>query len=173
MPGFTFPPVGRLGLTSPPSRPLILHGLRYYVPLRLPLHHPGSLRSTLVRRYLASPLSFVSHHRAGDRLLVPSLLTIPVAFPVSFLTRSLRSSRVPRLPLCAHAPFLVSGGVLPFAIARRGLIPSSKSKLSAFPVTTTGYPCFPYRPQIYNFRRSVARPTHSLHPASHPTSRLS
>ena len=59
MPGFTFPPVGRLGLTSPPSRPLILHGLRYYVPLRLPLHHPSSLRSTLVRRYLASPLSFV------------------------------------------------------------------------------------------------------------------
>ncbi len=45
-------------------------------------------------------------------------------------------------------------------------MPSSKYKLSAFPVTTTGYPCFPYGPQIYHFRRSIARPTHSLHPAS-------
>ncbi len=30
-------------------------------------------------------------------------------------------------------------------------MPSSKSKLSAFPVTTTGYPCFPYGPQRLQF----------------------
>jgi len=48
-----------------------------------------------------------------------------------------------------------------------GLMPSSSSKLSAFPVTITGYPCFPYGPQRFAFRRSVTRPTHSLHLASY------
>ena len=47
-----------------------------------------------------------------------------------------------------------------------GLMPSSSSKLSAFPVTITGYPCFPDGPQRFAFRRSVTRPTHSLHLAS-------
>ncbi len=40
--------------------------------------------------------------------------SIPVAmFPVSHLTRSWRFSQVPRLPLCAHAPLVItdSGGV--------------------------------------------------------------
>ena len=53
MPGFTFPPVGPLGLGSPPSRPSIRFGLRYYDPLRLPLLRLGSLRITLDPRYPA------------------------------------------------------------------------------------------------------------------------
>ena len=53
------------------------------------------------------------------------------------------------------------------AVTRWRLLPSSKSKLSAFPATTAGYRCFPYRPQFYNFRKSVTRPTHSLHLASY------
>ena len=53
------------------------------------------------------------------------------------------------------------------AVTRWRLMPSSKSKLSAFPATTAGYRYFPYRPQIYNFRKSVTRPTHSLHLASY------
>jgi len=53
MPGFTFPSVGPLGLSSPPSRPSSYFGHRYYDPLRLPLLHLGSLRSSLVYRYLA------------------------------------------------------------------------------------------------------------------------
>ena len=53
MPGFTFPSVGRLGLTSPPSRSSYFIDLRYYDPLRLPLLRLGSLRISLVSRYLA------------------------------------------------------------------------------------------------------------------------
>ena len=59
MPGFSFPPVGPLGLGSPPSRPSP-SGRRYYDPLRLPLHHLGSLRFALDPRYLARTRSFVS-----------------------------------------------------------------------------------------------------------------
>ncbi len=53
MPGFTFPPVGPLGLGSPPSRPSHFLGRRYYDPLRLPRLPLGSLRLTLDPRYLA------------------------------------------------------------------------------------------------------------------------
>ena len=52
MPGFTFPSVGPLGLSSPPSRPSTSDH-RYYDPLRLPLLHLGSLRISLDPRYLA------------------------------------------------------------------------------------------------------------------------
>ncbi len=38
-----------------------------------------------------------------------------------------------------------------FAIAHLGLMPSSTRKLSAFTVTTTGYPCFPYGPLSFDF----------------------
>ena len=88
--------------------------------------------------------------------------------PVSFcFARSWRFSQVPRLPFYAHAPIEIdSGGIPAFAIACWRFMPSSQTKLSAFPVTITGYPCSPYGPQIYNFRSSVTRPTHSLHLAS-------
>ena len=43
MPGVSFPSVGPLGLSSPPSRPST-SGHRYYDPLRLPLLYPGALR---------------------------------------------------------------------------------------------------------------------------------
>ena len=75
MPSFSFPSVGRLGLASPPSRPLsYCLGLRYYDPLRLPLHLPGSLRSALASRYLACLPWFVSRTADGDLLSTPSLL---------------------------------------------------------------------------------------------------
>jgi len=145
-------------------------GHRYYDPLRLPLHLPGSLRYMLAHRYLAS-LPFVRLLQAGGR---PPPCTRPSSIPIApisvSLTRSWRPSRVPRLPLSTHAPLAVVGGVLPFSIAPTGLMPSSNSKLSAFPVTITGYPCYPYGPQLYDFRRSVTRPTHSLHRALHTTS---
>ena len=58
MPGFSFPPVGPLGLGSPPSRPSP-SGRRYYDQLRLPLHLLGSLRFALDPRYLACTRWFV------------------------------------------------------------------------------------------------------------------
>ena len=163
---------GSFGSHFPTFSVFRLLDLRYYDPLRLLLFHPGSLRSSLVHRYLASPLSFVCRKQEEDTCL-PGLFLYRSPFRLLHLTRSWQSSRVPRLPLCAHAPFLVSGGVLLFAITHTGLTPSSHVKLSAFPDTAAGYPCSPYGPQRYCFRRSIARPTHSLHPASHPTSRPS
>lgn len=46
MPSITFPTVGRLGATSPPSRSNIADP-RYYVPLRLPKVHLRFVRCSL------------------------------------------------------------------------------------------------------------------------------
>jgi len=87
MPGFTFPTVGRLGFTSPPSASHIL-GHRYYVQLRLPRFHLGSLRLSLAPRYLVhSPIrSFAYSTLSGWRLPACAWpFSIPVAmFPVLF-----------------------------------------------------------------------------------------
>ena len=53
MPGFTFPSVGRLGTTSPPSQSDIPDH-RYYVPLRLP-----KVRHGIVRCSLSAPVTLV------------------------------------------------------------------------------------------------------------------
>jgi hypothetical protein len=53
MPGVSFPPVGPLGLGSPPFQPSNNLGYRYYDPLRLPLLLLGSLRFSLDSQYLA------------------------------------------------------------------------------------------------------------------------
>jgi hypothetical protein len=60
MPGVSFPPVGPLGLGSPPCQPSNYLGHRYYDPLRLPLLRLGSLRFSLDSRYLA-----LSHFRSS------------------------------------------------------------------------------------------------------------
>jgi len=116
MPGFTFPPMGPLGLGSPSSRPSNRFGLRYYDPLRLPLLRLGSLRISLDPRYLAltrfcscsctARLPARVHPVHAWPLLYPGL-PVPV-----FRARRWRSSRVPRLPLCVHAPLADPGGVL-------------------------------------------------------------
>ncbi len=67
MPGFSFPSVGPLGLGSPPSRPST-SGLRYYDPLRLPLLRLGSLRFSLVSRYLALSLLCLFPYRLALRV---------------------------------------------------------------------------------------------------------
>jgi hypothetical protein len=79
MPGFTFPPVGPLGLGSPPSRPFHYLGLRYYDPLRLPLLHLGSLRFRSIPDTLRAP-AFVrlSPSGGGALLSAPGRSCIPV-----------------------------------------------------------------------------------------------
>src|SRR5512134_1759762 len=47
MPGFAFPAVGPLGLSSPPSQTGSAPALRYYAQLRLPKAHLGFLRFSL------------------------------------------------------------------------------------------------------------------------------
>jgi hypothetical protein len=167
MPGFTFPSVGPLGLGSPPSRPSNCFGHRYYDPLRLPLLRLGSLRISLDPRYLAPTLfsSCPFTVRLPGRvcpvhawpLLYPGL-PIPVSY-----ARRWRFSRVPRLPLCVHAPLVDPGGVLSTR--------HSVSRTAAFRcLQTVGFTRlpsgYPLGPQRENFRGSVTRPTHSLHPAS-------
>ncbi len=169
MPGFSFPPVGPLGHGFPPSRPSY-SGRRYYDQLRLPLHLLRSLRFALDPRYLACTRSFVflsarrrARCRPSQRL---AALVYRFACPGLSAARSWRSSQVPRLPLCVHAPLADPGGVLPFAITRSGLMPSSNHRLSAFP-SEDGLSMLPYGPQLNYFRSSVTRPTHLLHLASH------
>jgi len=167
MPGFTFPPVGPLGLGSPPSRLFHSFSRRYYDPLRLPLLRLGSLRLSLDPRYLAltlfssCPLTARVPGRVRPVHAWPLLYTgLPV--PVS-RARRWRFSRVPELPLCVHAPLDDPGGV-----------PSTRhsvSRTAAFRyVHTVGFtrlsPGYPLGPQQQDFRGSVTRPTHSLHPAS-------
>ena len=168
MPGFTFPPVGPLGLGSPPSRLFHSFSRRYYDPLRLPLLHLGSLRISLDPRYLAltllSSCPFTARFpgRVHPVHAWPLLYTgLPV--PVSG-ARRWRSSRVPRLPLCVHAPLEDPGGVLS---TRHDV-----SRTAAFRLLqTVGFtglaPGYPFGPPKRNFRGSVTRPTHSLHLASH------
>ncbi len=115
MPGFAFAPVGRLGLTSPPSRPLPRSSLLCSAKTTASPSQVASLCRSLPDTSLV-PIQFVSllaRQRAGDSPLAPGPLVYRFAyFSGCSLTRRSRSSRVPRLPLCAHAPFSDSGGVL-------------------------------------------------------------
>ena len=76
MPGLAFPPVGPLGLGSPPSQS-VLPDLRYYAWLRLPPAPLGSLRLSLAPRYLACSLRLcpvAGSLAAGSSLPTPGLL---------------------------------------------------------------------------------------------------
>ena len=166
MPGFTFPPEGPLGLGSPPSRLFHSFSRRYYDPLRLPLLHLGSLRISLDPRYLAlthfrsCPLTARFLGRVRPVHAWPLLYTgLPV--PVSY-ARRWRSSRVPRLPLCVHAPLVDPGGVLSTRHSVSRTAAFRRFQTVGFTRLSSGYPLGPQR-KI--FRGSVTRPAHSLHPA--------
>ncbi len=166
MPGFSFPPVGPLGHGSPPSRPST-SGRRYYDQLRLPLHLLGSLRFRSIPDTLRAPVGSCSSRLAGGlgaaRPGAWPLLYSGWPFPVP-AARSWRSSRVPRLPLCVHAPLADSGGALStrHCVSRTGAFRQIQNV--GFPRLSPGYP---FGPRLYNFRSSVTRPIHSLHLASH------
>ena len=147
MPGFTFPSVGPLGLGSPPFRSSSLFDLRYYDPLRLPLLLLGSLRFPLVCRYLAIfPLGSCPFRFAygGGRIPASAWLFLYSGLPVPvFSARRWRFSRVPRLPLCVHAPLVDSGGVLS---TRHSVFRTHAFRLSqtvSFPQLAPGYPLGP------------------------------
>ena len=114
MPSITFPTVGRLGATSPPSRSNIADH-RYYVPLRLPRVRHGIVRCSLstpvtllsilvcvsiisyqdVNRTYPESVNLLSEHREFWDLVIP--LT---AF---FFQGDCGLSQVPELPLWIHA----------------------------------------------------------------------
>ena len=83
--------------------------------------------------------------------------------PVSS-ARRWRFSRVPRLPLCVHAPLADPGGVLSTRHDVSRTVPSESSRSSAFPSSCRVI----LSDHNYTiFRGSVTRPIHSLHLASY------
>ena len=144
MPGFSFPTVGPLGLSSPPSRSRHHTPLdhRYYDPLRLPNALLGVVRSslsapdTLYRPSL--PLSLPHSISAGlveGRDIPPNAgisLTLDLLIPSSYPRKHLD------LPSPQATPMNACPGLRPrwcprhIAIARPGLLPSAGCKASAF-----------------------------------------
>jgi hypothetical protein len=134
MPGFTFPPVGPLGLGSPPSRLFPSFSRRYYDPLRLPLLHLGSLRISLDPRYLA-----FSHFRSrhfpgeGDHPSAPGRFSIPVCLsrcPTQGDGGPLEFPGYPWVCMPRSSTPVVSCRL---AIASPELLPSGTSRPSALP----------------------------------------
>jgi len=144
MPSITFPTVGRLGATSPPSRSNIADH-RYYVPLRLPRVRHGIVRCSLstpvtllsilvcvsiipsqdVSRTCPGSVNLLSEHREFWGPVIP--LT---AF---FYKETVGSLKFPSYPF-EHMPWSRTT-VVPasLVIALRGLLPSILYRTSAFP----------------------------------------
>ena len=162
------PSLGWVAWVSLPHLLDRLRGLRYYVQLRLPLHLLGSLRLSLASRYLCWPPFGLCSSRLVGRVGSPRLRLAICCTGSPYLsgcspTRSWRFSQVPRLPLYAHAPLAVSGGVRDVC--------HNTSRIHAFQsLQTVGFPRYHSELSMlslwtthYTFRRSVTRPTHSLH----------
>ena len=160
MPGVAFPPVGPLGLGSPPSPvlcaakttpcpsrvaslvarfpiPCLLHGVRV-VPRGLVAWWtpPGHARA------FGRPVPR-SGHGARRQVVLPSSRVTPLK-----TCPALRPRWCP-----AHSP-----------LSHTGLLPSGACKPSAFPSIPLR---LSYGPRLYTFRGSSTRPTSSLTPASY------
>jgi len=136
MPGFTFPSAGRLGLTSPLSRP---SGHRYYVPPRLPSVRLPSVRFSLSSRDTPyRPSFFVSPSGFAGRRSLPcqrrEFVSRP-ALPDAFILRGETDGSL-KFPDCPHEhmPWSRTPVVTRMlTLSHPGLPPSVKVKTSAFP----------------------------------------
>ena len=168
MPGFAFATVGRLGLSSPPSRPLMRPSLLCSAKTTASPSRVASLCRSLpntslaphsVRVPLGSPAGWGQPARAWP-FGIPVRRTSPVAlsrgdggplefpgYPFAYMPRS-------------QTPVVSSR----LALSPPGRMPSGSPKPSAFPSSLPGYPL---GPQQCAFRSSTTRPTRSLHLASH------
>jgi hypothetical protein len=137
MPGFAFPTVGPLGLSSPPSQSVLNSpDHRYYAPLRLPSAHLGSLRFSLsfpdtltCFHFLCVP--FPAHRSVGSHPAIPRLLFSQ--YPLSSgipggRQKALPSSRVVPVNTCPalrprwcpeNSPFRLQDCCLPLFRQRR------------------------------------------------------
>jgi len=148
MPGFTFPSVGRLGITSPPSRPkkkFFFSVRRYYVPPGLP-----HVRLRLVRYSLSSPdtpyrpsLVFVFLFRLADGRDIPvsaGISLLPDLLIPSFYAgkhADLASSRANPVSACPALRPRRCPGCLPHCRIRDCCLPvMADCRLSLF----TSYP---------------------------------
>ena len=135
MPGVAFPPVGRLGLTSPPSSVLCS---------AQPAPCPSWVASRpLASRYLVCFLAFVFlPARAGAEALRSTQGSWSTATPLLpvILTRrrwALPSSRVSPVPTCS-ALFRPRWCPAWLALTPAGLPPSPRARVSAFSPASTG-----------------------------------
>ena len=148
LPDGAFPPVGRLGLTSPPSSVL------YAATTAL---CPSRVASLVARFPIPCVLSWfvVSLTGSGPRGKLPgSRQGFWSPGPPLRVSRQGDRwlSQVPEFPLWRHAPLSAPGGVL----RTRHCAP----RTAAFQrMQTVGYP------RLYPFRGSITRPIFSLHPA--------
>ena len=136
IPGFAFPPVGRLGLTSPPSS-VLCSATTATCSSRCPM-------LPLVHRYLRCPFCSCPFFKlVGAQEPLPQRLACLVtryAFS-GFLDKETNGSL--RFPgyLCADMPCsqtpVVSSAL---ALAHSGLLPSACVTASAFPPNCCGYP---------------------------------
>lgn len=137
MPGFSFPSVGPLGLSSPPSRPSIF-GHRYYDPLRLPLLHPGALRfRSILGTLRLSPFVCVSQRLTAWVEMNPDcawpLLYSGLPVPVLSPQGDGGSLECPNYP-CMYMPCSGTPVVsCQLAITFSGLMLSGSARPSAFP----------------------------------------
>jgi hypothetical protein len=169
MPGFAFPSVGRLGLTSPPSRSI--SSLTFGTMLRYDCHLSFSMPYALARSPIPCLfLLFVSflqaRLRSGTLALTPGLLGLPVRLFRVVYKETNGSPKFPGFPF-EYMPRSSTPVVSwTLALAHPGLLPSVKIRTSAFPSYFLTVILAKLRlagPQPYKFRGSFTRPT-SLFP---------
>jgi hypothetical protein len=142
MPGFAFASVGRLGLASPPSQPLPRPSLLCSAKTTASPSQVASLCRSLPDTSLAPPFGSCPSRLASRLGTARSRLALgytgsPYCSGCS-LTRRWRSSRVPRLPLCVHAPLPDSGGVLSARPIASRTLAFRRAKTVGFPQLCTG-----------------------------------
>ncbi len=154
VPGFAFPTVGRLGITSPPSRRNQRLRHRYYAQLRLPKARLVKLRFMRLSShgtlhaldYLCPSLHFLSRSARCspkcNRTTTPGLLINRYTSASGYSAR-----RQMALPSSQATPMCTCPGLRPrrcpgyLRITHSGLLPSTVSRASAFiPIDIGTYP---------------------------------
>jgi len=163
MPGVAFPPVGSLGLGSPPSSVLCSAKTALY---------PSRVASrALASQYLVCFLSLCSLRLVHGRKLAINARALGLPVPLLFRQCGQGDrwlSHVPEFPLWRHAPLSADpGGVLPGSPLRQQdccLPLAPECRLS--PRLQRG---LSGGPRLYSFRGSMTQPVVSLPPAPyHP-----
>jgi hypothetical protein len=165
MPGLAFPPVGRLGLTSPPSQ-VLCSATTATRPSRCPLL---VARSPIPCSFLTFVSLLQARWRSGTLASTPGLLGLPVRL---FRVADKETSGSPKFPgypsVCMpRSSTPVVSSVL--ALSHSGLLPSTSLTASAFPLYNSR---LSYCPRPYKFRGSITRPASSLPLASDARYRL-
>ena len=135
MPGVAVPTVGRLGLTSPPSRPDHSEH-RYNAPLRLPLPVSGRFACRSLPDTHTAPLSLCPVCGSPGLGGFPRRqgLVYRAPYPVLFSQETGGSLKFPSCPFERMPPSQTPAVSFGLALSPSGLLPSDASTPSAFPI---------------------------------------